>query len=45
MVGFQVMEMSTNLLLFMLILSTPMIVIGIIVYAIGIARMSRPDTK
>ncbi|TFG26602.1 hypothetical protein EU528_14105 [Candidatus Thorarchaeota archaeon] len=45
MIGFEVMAINANLLLFMLILSTPMIVIGAIVYVIGIVRMSRPDTK
>lgn len=43
MFGFQLMITSANLLLFMLTLSTPMIVIGTIVYVIGITRMSRPD--
>ena len=45
MAGILVMMASTDLVLFMLVLSTPMIVIGAIVYVIGVARMSRPDTK
>ena len=45
MFGFQLMSISSNLLIFMLALSTPMIVIGAIVYVIGITRMSRPDTN
>ena len=42
---FQLMATSTNLLLVMLILSTPIVAVGVIVYAIGIVRMSRPDTN
>ena len=42
-VSFGFMAGETNLLLFMLTVSTPMIVVGAIVYAIGIVRMSRPD--
>jgi len=45
MFGFQLMNMGAGLLLFMIVMSTPMMVIGAIVYAIGVARMSRPDTK
>ena len=45
MAGIQIMIASMDLVLFMLVLSTPMIVIGAIVYVIGVARMSRPDTK
>ena len=45
MIGFEVMAINASILLFMLIMSTPMIVIGAIVYVIGIARMSKPDTK
>ncbi|TFG97816.1 hypothetical protein E4H12_07680 [Candidatus Thorarchaeota archaeon] len=44
-VGFNFMNEGGNLLIFMLIVSTPLIVVGAIVYAIGIVRMSRPDTK
>jgi len=40
-----VMMVESNLILFMLTVSTPMIVIGIIISVIGIKRMSRPDTK
>jgi len=45
MAGIMIMMASTDLVLFMLVLSTPMIVIGAIVYVIGVARMSRPDSK
>jgi len=45
MAGILIMMASTDLVLFMLVLSTPMIVIGAIVYVIGVARMSRPDSK
>ncbi|MGY5879939.1 MAG: hypothetical protein RTV31_06790 [Candidatus Thorarchaeota archaeon] len=45
MVGFNFMTIEPNMFVFMLIVSTPMIVIGAIVYAIGILRMSRPDAK
>ncbi len=44
-VGFNFMNAGGDLLIFMLIMSTPMIVVGAIVYAIGIVRMSRPSTK
>jgi len=45
MIGIRVMMVESNLILFMLTVSTPMIVIGIIISAIGIKRMSMPDTK
>lgn len=42
-VGFVLIIEGGNMILFMLIVSIPMIVVGAIVYAIGVVRMSRPD--
>ncbi|GAH43845.1 unnamed protein product, partial [marine sediment metagenome] len=42
-VGVVLMIEGGNMILFMLIVSIPMIVVGAIVYAIGVVRMSRPD--
>jgi len=42
-VGFVLIIESGNMILFMLIVSIPLIVVGAIVYAIGVVRMSRPD--
>jgi hypothetical protein len=41
--GIQVMTLYASLPLFMLLMSTPLIVIGFFLYSVGIGRMSRVD--
>lgn len=43
--SFQFLSFNSNIVLFMIMLGGPLFVIGIISYMIGIARMSRVDTK
>jgi hypothetical protein len=44
-IGIQVMTMLASLPLFMLTMSTPLVIIGFFVYTIGVGRMSRVDTN
>ena len=43
--SFQFLSITSNVVFFMIMLSGPLFVIGVISYMIGIARMSRVDTK
>jgi len=45
MLSFQFLTLTSNIISYMIIMGTPLIVIGIVVYFIGINRMARVDTK